>query len=196
KDYLERKISEAGVCFLHAPLFHPAMKNVAPIRRELGIKTFFNMLGPMVNPVSPKKQLVGVFSLELARLFAYLYQQTDKKFLVLHALDGYDEVSLTGSFKVITAQYEQILSPSDLGLQTLRAQDLSGGQTVKESAEIFMNVLNDNATSSQKQAVIANAALALHCANPDLALIDAVAAARESLESKKALYSFKKLVEA
>ncbi|KQS23750.1 anthranilate phosphoribosyltransferase [Dyadobacter sp. Leaf189] len=196
KGYLEKKISEAGVCFLHAPLFHPAMKNVAPVRRELGIKTFFNMLGPMVNPVSPKKQLVGVFSLELARLFAYLYQQTDKKFLVLHALDGYDEVSLTGPFKVITAQYEQIFSPSDLGLQTLRAQDLSGGQTVKESAEIFMNVLNDIATPSQKQAVIANAALALHCANPNLALTDAVAAARESLESKKALYSFKKLVEA
>jgi anthranilate phosphoribosyltransferase len=196
KDVLEKKIEEAGVCFLHAPLFHPAMKNVAPVRRELGVKTFFNMLGPMVNPVSPKKQLVGVFSLELARLFAYLYQQTDKKFLVLHALDGYDEVSLTGPFKIITAHSEQILSPSDLGLQTLRAQDLAGGQTVKDSADIFMNVLNDTATSSQKQAVLANAALALHCANPELPLLDAVEAARESLESKKALYSFKKLIEA
>jgi anthranilate phosphoribosyltransferase len=196
KGFLEKKIEDAGVCFLHAPLFHPAMKNVAPVRKELGIKTFFNMLGPMVNPVSPKKQLVGVFSLELARLFAYLYQQTDKKFLVLHALDGYDEVSLTGPFKVITAQYEQILSPSDLGLQTLRPQDLSGGQTVKESAEIFMNVLNDRSTPAQKQAVLANAALALHCANPNLPLMDAVSAARESLESKKALHSFKKLVEA
>ncbi|MCE7063632.1 anthranilate phosphoribosyltransferase [Dyadobacter sp. CY343] len=196
KNVLEKKIEEAGVCFLHAPLFHPAMKNVAPVRRELGVKTFFNMLGPMVNPVSPKKQLVGVFSLELARLFAYLYQQTDKKFLVLHALDGYDEVSLTGPFKIITAHSEQILSPSDLGLQTLRAQDLAGGQTVKDSADIFMNVLNDTATPSQKQAVLANAALALHCANPELPLLEAVEAARESLESKKALYSFKKLIEA
>jgi len=195
KSILERQISKAGVCFLHAPLFHPAMKNVAPVRRELGVKTFFNMLGPMVNPVSPKKQLVGVFSLELARLFAYLYQQTDKQFLVLHALDGYDEVSLTGPFKIITAHTEQVLTPASLGLSTLRAEELSGGETVEESAKIFMNVLNDEATFAQKQAVLANAALALHCANPSLPLIDAVAAAKESIESKKALNSFKKLIE-
>jgi anthranilate phosphoribosyltransferase len=195
KDYLERKIDQAGVCFLHAPLFHPAMKNVAPVRKELGVKTFFNMLGPMVNPVSPKKQLVGVFSLELARLFAYLYQQTDKQFLVLHALDGYDEVSLTGAFKVITAHSEQVLTPSHLGLQTLRADDLSGGVSVEDSARIFMNVLNDTATPSQKQAVLANAAMALYCANPALLLTDAVETARESLESKKALAAFKKLIE-
>ncbi|OJV20888.1 MAG: anthranilate phosphoribosyltransferase [Dyadobacter sp. 50-39] len=195
KDYLERKIDQAGVCFLHAPLFHPAMKNVAPVRKELGVKTFFNMLGPMVNPVSPKKQLVGVFSLELARLFAYLYQQTDKQFLVLHALDGYDEVSLTGAFKIITARSEQVLTPSHLGLQTLRAEDLSGGVTVEESARIFMNVLNDAATPSQKQAVLANAAMALFCANPALSLTDAVAMAKESLESGKALAAFKKLIE-
>jgi len=195
KDYLERKIDQAGVCFLHAPLFHPAMKNVAPVRKELGVKTFFNMLGPMVNPVSPKKQLVGVFSLELARLFAYLYQQTDKQFLVLHALDGYDEVSLTGAFKIITAHSEQVLTPSHLGLQTLRAEDLSGGVSVEDSARIFMNVLNDTATPSQKQAVLANAAMALYCANPAWSLTDAVETARESLESKKALAAFKKLIE-
>lgn len=194
KLLLERQISESGVCFLHAPLFHPAMKNVAPVRKELGIKTFFNMLGPMVNPASPGKQLVGVFSLELARLFAYLYQQTDKQFLVVHALDGYDEVSLTGAFKIITAHTEQVLTPSHLGLDTLRASELSGGETVEASAKIFMNVLNDEATSAQKQAVLANSALALHCANPKLSLLDAVATARESLESKKALNSFKKLV--
>lgn len=195
RDYLERKIDQAGVCFLHAPLFHPAMKNVAPVRKELGVKTFFNMLGPMVNPVSPKKQLVGVFSLELARLFAYLYQQTDKQFLVLHALDGYDEVSLTGAFKIITAHSEQVLTPSHLGLQTLRADDLSGGVSVEDSARIFMNVLNDTATPSQKQAVLANAAMALYCANPALSLTDAVETARESLESRKALAAFKKLIE-
>lgn len=196
KSILERQIDEAGVCFLHAPLFHPAMKNVAPVRRELGIKTFFNMLGPMVNPASPGKQLVGVFSLELARLFAYLYQQTDKQFLVVHALDGYDEVSLTGAFKIITAHTEQVLTPSLLGLDTLRASELSGGETVEASAKIFMNVLNDEATSAQKQAVLANSALALHCANPKLPLLDAVETARESLESKKALQSFKKLTAA
>lgn len=194
KGILERNISEANVCFLHAPLFHPAMKNVAPVRKELGVKTFFNMLGPMVNPVSPQKQLVGVFSLELARLFAYLYQQTDKQFLVLHTLDGYDEVSLTGSFKMITGQTEQVLTPSHLGLETLEASALSGGDSVEASARIFMNVLNDEATPAQKQAVMANAALALHCANPALSLTDAVATARESIEGKKALQSFKKLV--
>ena len=193
KTILEHQIEEAGVCFLHAPLFHPAMKNVAPVRKELGIKTFFNMLGPMVNPASPGKQLVGVFSLELARLFAYLYQQTDKQFLVVHALDGYDEVSLTGAFKIITAHTEQVLTPSHLGLDTLRASELSGGETVEASAKIFMNVLNNEATSAQKQAVLANSALALHCANPKLTLLDAVEMARESLESKKALQSFKKL---
>lgn len=196
KSILERNINEAKVCFLHAPLFHPAMKNVAPVRRELGVKTFFNMLGPMVNPVSPRKQLVGVFSLELARLFAYLYQQTDKQFLVLHALDGYDEVSLTGAFKMITAKTEQVLTPSHLGLEILNPKDLSGGETVEASARIFMNVLNDEATFAQKQAVLANAALALHCANPSLSLLDAVATARESIESKSALNSFKKLIEA
>jgi anthranilate phosphoribosyltransferase len=194
KSTLEKQISDAGVCFLHAPLFHPAMKNVAPIRRELGIKTFFNMLGPMVNPASPGKQLVGVFSLELARLFAYLYQQTDKQFLVVHALDGYDEVSLTGAFKIITAHTEQVLTPAHLGLDTLRAAELSGGETVEASAKIFMNVLNNEATSAQKQAVLANAALALHCADPKLSFQDAVAKARESIESKRALNSFKKLI--
>jgi anthranilate phosphoribosyltransferase len=171
------------------------MKNVAPVRKELGVKTFFNMLGPMVNPVSPQKQLVGVFSLELARLFAYLYQQSDKQFLVLHALDGYDEVSLTGAFKIITAQSEQVLTPSHLGLDTLRAEQLFGGETVEASAKIFMNVLNNEATEAQKQAVLANASLALYCANPNQSLTDAVAAARESLESGKALNSFKKLIE-
>ncbi|GAB2802419.1 anthranilate phosphoribosyltransferase [Rhabdobacter roseus] len=195
-DFLERKIERAGVCFLHAPLFHPAMKNVAPIRRDLGVKTFFNMLGPIINPAFPQKQLAGVFSLELARLYAYLYQQTNKQFLVLHTLDGYDEVSLTGPFKIITAHTEQVLLPSQLGLETLRPEALSGGETVEASARIFMNVLNNEATPAQKQVVVANAALALHGANPNLALADAVAAARESLESKKALDCFKKLVEA
>ncbi len=191
---LEKAIEQTGVCFLHAPLFHPAMKNVAPVRRELGVKTFFNMLGPMTNPSFPKKQLAGVFSLELARLYAYLYQQSDKQFMVVHGLDGYDEVSLTGPFKIITAQAEQVLVPAQMGFDTVRAEALSGGVTVEESAQIFMNVLNDEATSAQKQAVIANAALALQAADPSLGLMDAVAKAQESIESKKALQSFQKLV--
>ncbi len=194
-DFLRRKMETAGICYLHAPLFHPAMKNVAPIRKELGIKTFFNMLGPTINPSFTKKQLVGVFSLELARLYAYLYQQSDLQYLIVHALDGYDEVSLTGDFKITTAQSEQILSPIHLGLDTLAPAQLSGGDTLADSAKIFLNVLNDEATTAQKQVVLANAGLALYAANPSLSLTDAIATARESLESKRALACFKKLIE-
>lgn len=194
-DYLTRKIETANICYLHAPLFHPAMKYIAPIRKELGIRTFFNMLGPLTNPSFTKKQLVGVFSLELARLYAYLYQGSGHQYLIVHALDGYDEVSLTGDFKIITAQNEQILSPIHLGLDVLAPAQLSGGDTLADSAKIFLNVLNDEATAAQKQAVLANAGLALYAANPALSLTDAVAAARESLESKRALACFKKLIE-
>lgn len=194
-DFLRRKMETAGICYLHAPLFHPAMKNVAPIRKELGIKTFFNMLGPMINPSFTPKQLVGVFSLELARLYAYLYQQSNLQYLIVHSLDGYDEVSLTGDFKITTAHTEQILSPLHLGLDTLTPAQLSGGDTLADSAKIFLDVLNDEATSAQKQAVLANAGLALYAVNPSLSLTDAVATARESLESKRALACFKKLIE-
>ncbi|QHV95426.1 anthranilate phosphoribosyltransferase [Spirosoma endbachense] len=191
---LQRKMETAGICFLHAPLFHPAMKNVAPIRRDLGVKTFFNVLGPMINPARPQKQLVGVFNLELARLYAYLYQQTDKRFMILHALDGYDEISLTGAFKVISNQTEQVLMPEHLGMSTLSPELLAGGQTLDESAQIFMNVLNDEATIAQKQAVLANSAMALLAAEQVTTREDAVAMARESLESKRALACFKKLI--
>lgn len=191
---LERRLETAGICFLHAPLFHPAMKNVAPIRRDLGVKTFFNVLGPMVNPAKPQKQLVGVFNLELARLYAYLYQQTDKQFMILHALDGYDEVSLTGPFKMITNQTEQLLTPAALGLETQTAASLSGGETVEASAKIFMNVLRNEATQAQKQAVLANSALALLAANKAESRQEAVALANESIESGRALQCFKKLV--
>ncbi|MVM29849.1 anthranilate phosphoribosyltransferase [Spirosoma sp. HMF4905] len=192
---LQRKMETSGICFLHAPLFHPAMKNVAPIRRDLGVKTFFNVLGPMINPAKPAKQLVGVFSLELARLYAYLYQQTDKRFMILHALDGYDEISLTGPFKVISNQTEQVLEPEQLGLTTLTPESLAGGQTLDESAQIFMNVLNDEATSAQKQAVLANSAMALLAAGKANTREEAVTMARESLESKRALACFKKLID-
>lgn len=191
---LQRKMETAGICFLHAPLFHPAMKNVAPIRKELGVKTFFNVLGPMINPARPAKQLVGVFSLELARLYAYLYQQTDKQFMILHSLDGYDEISLTGPFKVITNQTEQVLEPEQLGMSRLSPESLAGGQTLDESAQLFLNVLTDEATSAQKQAVLANSAMALLAAGKAKTREEAVALARESVESKRALACFKKLI--
>lgn len=192
---LQRKVETAGICFLHAPLFHPAMKNVGPIRKELGVKTFFNVLGPMINPARPQKQLVGVFSLELARLYAYLYQQTDKRFMILHALDGYDEISLTGAFKVISNQTEQVLEPKHLGMSVLSPELLAGGRTLDESAQIFMNVLNNQGTPAQKQAVLANSAMALLAAGKTENREDAVSIARESLESGRAKRAFTLLMD-
>ena len=148
-DFLEKSIEEAGICVLHAPLFHPAMKNVAPIRRELGVKTFFNMLGPMVNPAFPKNQMVGVFNLELARMYGYLYQNTDKKFTVLHALDGYDEISLTGSTKTISNHSESMLTPEDFGVKRIEQAEIVGGDSIEESAQIFLNVLQGKGTEAQ-----------------------------------------------
>lgn len=194
-EELKRSLDEANICFLHAPLFHPAMKNVAPIRKELGVKTFFNMLGPMVNPSFPSKQLVGVFSLELARLYGYLYQKTSKDFLILHALDGYDEISLTGAFKMITNTGEQLLQPTDLGLKQLNQEAIYGGDTIESSAKIFKKVLKCEATEAQHQVVLANAGMALYCADRELTLEEAVAKADESLKSGKALKAFRKLIE-
>ncbi|MGB5820416.1 MAG: anthranilate phosphoribosyltransferase [Saonia sp.] len=160
-DFLEKSIDKAGICVLHAPLFHPAMKNVAPIRRELGVKTFFNMLGPMVNPAFPKNQMVGVFNLELARMYGYLYQNTDKKFTVLHALDGYDEISLTGNTKTISNQAEGMLRPSDFGVDAISQSQIAGGDTIEDSAKIFMDILNGKGTDAQNNVVCANAGIAI-----------------------------------
>lgn len=193
-DELRRSLDRCNIAFLHAPLFHPAMKNVAPIRKELGVKTFFNMLGPMVNPAFPRRQMVGVFSLELARQYGYLYQESDKAFRIVHALDGYDEISLTGKFKVFSHEGEHVLEPTDLGLAEIAASQISGGETVEASADIFMQVLEGKGTDAQNDAVIANAALALSCAHaPDLK--QAVAMAREALLSGGALQTFKRLME-
>jgi anthranilate phosphoribosyltransferase len=193
-DELKRSLDRSNICFMHAPLFHPAMKNVAPIRKELGVKTFFNMLGPMVNPAFPKRQLVGVFSLELARQYGYLYQDTDKDFVILHSLDGYDEISLTGPFKYFSNNGEQLAEPADLGLPVVKEEDLSGGDTVKESARIFMNVLEGKGTPQQNAAVIANAGMALYCADQKSGLSPAVEKAKEALNSGKVLTAFKNLL--
>lgn len=194
KAELKRSLDQAGICFLHAPLFHPAMKNVAPIRSELGVKTFFNMLGPMVNPSFPRKQLVGVFNLELARLYGYLYQKTNKDFVIIHALDGYDEISLTGSFKIVSNKGEKILSPEDIGLPRVNKEAISGGKTIEDSAKIFMKILNGEGTEAQNAVVIANAGMALYCANQKESIEDNIAKARASLKSGKALNAFKKLL--
>ena len=194
RDQLLSDLDKAGICFLHAPLFHPAMKNVAPIRKELGVKTFFNMLGPMVNPSQPKNQLVGVFSLELARLYGYIYQQTEKRYSIIHSMDGYDEISLTGPFKWISNQQESLVSPEDIGLPVVQPQELAGGTTVEEAAKIFWEVINGRGTNAQNQVVIANSGFALHCARPEWTLSQAIDQATESLMQGKALNSFKKLI--
>jgi anthranilate phosphoribosyltransferase len=195
KDVLKRQIEKAGICILHAPLFHPAMKNVAPVRKELGVKTFFNMLGPMVNPAFPQNQLVGVFSLELARLYGYLYQKTGKRFVILHSLDVYDEISLTGPFKLISNQYDQIFTPENIGFSKLNAIQLKGGNDVAASGRILTDILENKGTEAQNNAVLANAAMAIHCAKPEYSIADAVGLAKESLQSGKALKSFKTLLE-
>lgn len=192
KEEIIRSMEESNICFLHAPLFHPAMKNVAPIRQQLGVKTFFNMLGPMVNPAFPNKQLVGVFSLELARLYAYLYQKTGKSFVILHALDGYDEISLTGPFKMISNKGEEVIQPSDLGLQQHAAEAIRGGDTIEESAAVFMKVLKGEGSKAQEEVVLANAGAALACGK-GISFLEGIDKAKESLRSGKALETFRKL---
>jgi len=193
-DYLRRCLDEAGICILHAPLFHPAMKEVAPIRRELGVKTFFNMLGPMVNPAFPKNQIVGVFNLELARLYGYLYQKGSKNYSIVHALDGYDEISLTGGAKVFSNAMEQILYPEDLNLVQLSPESIYGGATVAAAATIFTDVLQGKGSRQQNDVVCANAGLAIATAQ-GCSLKEGVQIAQESLKSGQAFIRFKKLKE-
>lgn len=193
-DFLEKSIDEAGICVLHAPLFHPAMKNVAPIRRELGVKTFFNMLGPMVNPAFPKNQMVGVFNLELARMYGYLYQNTDKNFTVLHALDGYDEISLTGNTKTISNASEGMIKPSDFGLEAIQQYEIVGGDSIEASAQIFLNVLQGKGTDAQNNVVCANAGVAISTVE-NTSLKEGFEKAKESLLSGNGLKALKKLQE-
>ncbi len=193
-DFLKKSIDQAGICVLHAPLFHPAMKNVAPIRRELGVKTFFNMLGPMVNPSFPKNQMVGVFNLELQRLYGYLYQQTDKNYSIVHALDGYDEISLTGKTKVISNQSETMFAPQDLNVTKIEQHEIYGGNTVEEAANIFINVINGKGTEAQNNVVCANAGLAI-ATTKQISHEAGFGLAKESLLSGNANAALKKLIE-
>jgi len=193
-DSLQRELDESNFTFLHAPQFHPALKAVAQIRRNLGFRTFFNMLGPMVNPAKPSYQLVGVYNLEMARIYNYLLQQAGNPFTIIHSLDGYDEISLTADTKVITAKGEQILSPEQLGKRTVSPIDIHGGNTVEEAAKIFIKILNGEGTWAQNAVVLANAAMALQCTGDFNSYNDAYNVAVESLESGKAASSFKKLI--
>ncbi|MES2277344.1 MAG: anthranilate phosphoribosyltransferase [Bacteroidota bacterium] len=193
-DVLRRNIDETNICFLHAPLFHPAMKTVAPIRRELGVKTFFNMLGPLVNPARPGNQLAGVYNLELARLYAYLYQKSDVKYTILNALDGYDEVSLTCDFKTFSTDGEKINTIESLGFEKLNPAEIVGGHSVSDSAKIFSDVLHGHGTAAQNNVVLCNAAIAIRTIKPQKTFADCFYDAEDALMSKKALNSFNKLI--
>ncbi|MBP8960151.1 MAG: anthranilate phosphoribosyltransferase [Bacteroidales bacterium] len=192
---LKRELESAGICFLHAPLFNMAMKSVAPVRKALKVKTFFNMLGPLVNPSFPKRQLIGVYSLELARLYNYLFQETDMSYTIVYSLDGYDEVSLTSPFKCIINGVEQILFPEDLDYPAVQPSDLAAGKTVVESAAIFKSVLEGNSTPQKNNVVLANSQLAIKCCFPEKTLTECRNIVEDSLYNKKALDSFNKLIE-
>ncbi len=191
---LKSELDETGFTFLHAPLFHPALKVVGHIRKNLGFRTFFNMLGPMVNPANPEYQLVGVYSLEMARIYNYLLQQSGKPFTIIHSLDGYDEISLTNDTKVITNKGEKIYSAVELGKRQVSASDINGGNTVDEAGKIFIKILKGEGSWAQNAVVLANAAMALQCTGDFKSYDDAFYSAVESLESGKAYQGFQKLI--
>lgn len=194
-ELLKKEVEHANICFLHAPLFHPALKVVGPIRKNLAMRTFFNMLGPLVNPANPSFQLVGVFSLEMARIYNYLLQQTEKSFTIIHSLDGYDEISLTNDTKVINNEGEKIMTAEQLGKRMVEPADLYGGNTVEESGRLFLKILKGEGSWAQTAVVLANAAMALHCTGQYNTYNEAYQAAVESLDSGRSFQSLKKLID-
>jgi anthranilate phosphoribosyltransferase len=192
-DKIRKAVDKANICFLHAPLFHPAMKNVAPVRKELGLKTFFNMLGPMVNPSMPKKQVVGVYNLELARIYNYLYQTTDINYNIIHSIDGYDEISLTKGTKVYSRESEFILGSEDFNLKDIDSKNIIGGKDIKSSSKIFMDVLNGKGSNDQENVVCANASLAI-AISKNISIIEGFNEAKESIKTKNALKCFNDLI--
>ncbi len=193
ESFLKHSIEKAGICFLHAPLFHPAMKIIAPARKELGLKTFFNILGPLVNPSSPKHQLTGVFNLELARLYGYLFQKTKQNFTILYALDGYDEISLTCETRVIQKDKELLISPNEFGVKKIEPKQITGGNSIESSAKIFLNILDGKGTTAQKNVVCANAGMAISTVK-NLTPKMGFEKAMESLISRKAKKAFNELI--
>ena len=195
ETHLKKCLDQSNICYLHAPIFHPSMKNVAPIRKDLGFKTFFNLLGPLVNPSSPKNQITGVYNLEIARLYGYIFKNTNKNFSIVYSLDGYDEISLTGSFKLINNFSEIISDCNYFKLQKTMSKDILGGKSIEDSANIFKNILSGKGTNDQVNVVLANSSLAIQTiTNKDID--ECIEIAKESIESGKAYSSLKKLIEA
>jgi anthranilate phosphoribosyltransferase len=191
---LRKELEEANICFLHAPMFHPALKNVGPIRKNLGMRTFFNMLGPLVNPAFPKFSIIGVYNLEMARLYNYLLQQQKENFAIVHGLDGYDEVSLTGDSKLFTHEGEKVFSAVQLAGMEVKPESISGGNTIEEAARIFKTIIEGKGSPEQEAVVLANAAIALQVTGLFKSYDDAFEAAKESLRSGKANTCLKKLI--
>jgi anthranilate phosphoribosyltransferase len=194
-DKLAKSVEESGVAYLHAPFFSPALKSVAPARKALGIRNFFNLLGPLVNPMIPKHQLLGVYSLKMLRLYNYIAQSEGINCTIVHSLDGYDEISLTSPFKVSSVNGEQLFTPEQLGFKTAQQKELWGGETIAEASAIFDSVLANTATEAQKNCVIANAAFAINTLNPEVSLSQAIAQAQRSIESGAAQSAFNRFVE-
>ena len=194
ESILRAHLEKANICFLHAPKFHPAMKAVGPTRKALALKTFFNMLGPLVNPSSPKNQLLGTFNLEIARLYNYILQEEDINYGIIHALDGYDEISLTSGFKLFTKNGEQIVNPEDLGQKRIQQSEIFGGNSVSDAAKIFKTIIEGNGTEAQNNVVLTNAAFALKIIDETKSFETAFSVAKDSLFGLKAKQTLEKLV--
>ncbi len=194
ENILKQQLEDANICFLHAPKFHPAMKAVGPTRKALALKTFFNMLGPLVNPSSPQNQLLGTFNLEVARLYNYMLQEEGSNYGIVHALDGYDEISLTGAFKLFTKHGEQLITPEDLGFKNLSQSEIFGGNSVADAAKIFKSIIEGNGSESQNNVVLTNAAFALKIVDDKKSFEEAFEEAKSSLFGLKAKESLSKII--
>ena len=194
EDQLTKLIEENNICVLHAPLFHPALKAVGPIRKGFGMSSIFNLLGPMVNPSQPKNQLIGVFNQEVLRLYKYVYQHLETRHTLIHSIDGYDEISLTSSVRVVRRESDQLKNPKDMGFKNVTASDIYGGETVADAAKIFVSVLNNEGTVAQRSVVLANSAMALQASGLAESYEDCLAYAKRSLESGAAFTCFKKSI--
>ena len=194
-DVVKRSLDESGFAYLHAPFCNPAMKNVAPVRKSLGVRTFFNVLGPLISPARPNYQSLGVYSLKMMRLYTYIYQNLGCQYSIVHSLDGYDEISLTDTCKVVNNSGEYVYTPEELGFRKIEQIELSGGDTIADAALIFMNVLENKATEAQRNAVIINSAFTIQTRCPQKPLEQCKAEACESLLSGMAKKAFVKFEE-
>lgn len=191
---LQQQVDKAGICFLHAPLFHPAMKFVGPVRRDLGLRTFFNILGPLINPAQPNNQIAGVYNQEVARLYSYIFQKTKKNYTIVHSIDGYDEISLTSEFRAISNLSDNLFSPEQLGFKRFKPEELHGGNSIDEASIIFRSILEGKGSEAQNSVIIANAGMGIKCVHPEWDYDTCFEAAKTSLMGGKALNVLKQII--